>query len=159
MNYFGQEISSIVRRLPFRTFKTSMTIKKIAKTTWPRPSLCCSPNIKVKVRNLSLITSTAPIVLQINYFRENIWVSAVSLSLHICRTSWQDTQNYTSNHAFFLLFPCRPPKFCGWVKQVFRNSLRRYLSSWRLKANIWIFQIAFSQWIAPLTRNRFLVFV
>ena len=138
MNYFGQEISSIVRRLPFRTFKTSMTIKKIAKTTWPRPSLCCSPNIKVKVRNLSLITSTAPIVLQINYFRENIWVSAVSLSLHICRTSWQDTQNYTSNHNFFLLFSFWTSKVLGtnWTDLPKHATQIFELSSWRLKANI-----------------------
>ena len=53
----------------------------------PLTALWCYPNVKLEIRNLSLITSTAPIVLQINYFRENIWVSAVSLSLHICRMS------------------------------------------------------------------------
>ena len=47
-----------------------MTIKKIAKAI----TMLLYPNIKVAVRSLSLITSTAPIVLLINYFRENIWV-------------------------------------------------------------------------------------
>ena len=61
-------------------------------------------------------------------------------------------------------YPCqnrkfRPPKFWGRVKQFLQNFPRRYLSSWRLKANIWIFQIAFSQWIAPLTKNSFLVII
>ena len=37
-------------------------------------ALCCYPNVNGSVRNLSLNTSTAPIFLQFNYFRENIWV-------------------------------------------------------------------------------------
>ena len=57
-----------------------------------------------------------------------------------------------SNHAFFL-FPFRPQKFLGRVEQIFQKSPRRYLSSRKLKANVWIFQIAFSQWIAPLTKK------
>ena len=114
-----------------------------SKQVWPsrrlpRPSLCCYPNIKVAVRSLSLITSTAPFVLQINYFRENIWVSAVSLSLHICRTSWQDTQNYTSNHNFFLLFSFWTSKVLGtnWTDLPKHATQIFELSSWRLKANI-----------------------
>ena len=37
-------------------------------------ALCCYPNRNSAIRNLSLNTSTAPIFLQFNYFRENIWV-------------------------------------------------------------------------------------
>ena len=37
-------------------------------------ALCCYPNVNGSVRNLSLNTFTAPIFLQFNYFRENIWV-------------------------------------------------------------------------------------
>ena len=85
-----------------------------------------------------------PIFLLFNYFRENIWVRiALSLSLYFCsRTSWKDTQNCTSNNAFFVLFPFRPLKFWGRVVQIFQNSLRRYFSSRRLRKNTWIFQIA-----------------
>ena len=74
---------------------------------------------------------------------------SVSPSLHICRTSWQDTQNYKSNHVF-LVFPFRPQMFWGRVEKIFKNGQCSYLGSWKFKANIWIFQIAFSQWIAPL---------
>ena len=45
-------------------------------------------------------------------------------------------------------FSVRPQKFWGRSEQIFQKSPCRYLSSWRLKANIWIFQIAFSRWIA-----------
>ena len=37
-------------------------------------ALWCYPYVKLEIKNLSLITSTAPIFLQFNYFRENIWV-------------------------------------------------------------------------------------
>ena len=102
-----------------------------------------------------------PIFLLFNYFRENIWVRiALSLSLYFCSwTSWKDTQNCTSNNAFFVLFLFRPLKFWGRVVQIFQNSLRRYLSSQRLRTNTWIFQVTFSQWVPLLTKNRFLVFL
>ena len=51
----------------------------------PKP-LCCYPNIKMAVRNLSLNSSTATIF---------------CFLLHLCRTSWQDTTNYKSDHIFF----------------------------------------------------------
>ena len=35
-------------------------------------ALWCYPNVKLEIRNLSLITSTAPIFLQFNYFRQNL---------------------------------------------------------------------------------------
>ena len=37
-------------------------------------ALCCYPNVNGSVRNSSMNTSTAPIFLQFNCFRENIWV-------------------------------------------------------------------------------------
>ena len=97
------------------------------------------PNVNGSVRNSSQNTPTVPIFLLLNYFRKySGWNSSVvSFSLHVCRTIWQDTQNCSSNHAFFVLFPLRPPKFWGRVEQIFQNSSRRYLSSQRLKANIW----------------------
>ena len=48
--------------------------------------------------------------------------------------------------------------FWGRVDQVFQNSPRRYLSSSRLKPNIFIFQIPFSQWIAQLWNKLFFWF-
>ena len=102
-----------------------------------------------------------PIFLLFNYFRENIWVRiALSLSLYFCsRTSWKDTQNCTSNNAFFVLFLFRPLKFWGRVVQIFQNSLRGYLSSRRLRTNTWIFQIVFSQWVPLLTKIVFWFFL
>ena len=38
-------------------------------------ALCCYPHVKLEIGNLSQITTTAPIFLQFNYFRENIWVT------------------------------------------------------------------------------------
>ena len=102
-----------------------------------------------------------PIFLLFNYFTENIWVRiALSLSLYFCsRTSWKDTQNCTSNNAFFVLFLFRPLKFWGRVVQIFQNSLRGYLSSRRLRTNTWIFQIVFSQWVPLLTKIVFWFFL
>ena len=36
-------------------------------------ALCCYPNVKGAIRNLSLNTPTPTIFLLFNYFRENIW--------------------------------------------------------------------------------------
>ena len=49
-------------------------------------ALCCYPHLKLEMGILSQITTTAPIFLQFNYFRENIWVQ-FHFFLHICRTS------------------------------------------------------------------------
>ena len=109
-------------------------------------SLCCYPTVNGSFGNLSQDTSTAPHFFAIQLFQKKYLgsnSSAVSLYLHICRTSWQDTQNCISNHAFLVLFPSIPPKFWGRVEEIFQNSPRRYLSSRRLKSNIWIFHIAF----------------
>ena len=35
-------------------------------------ALCCYTNVKWEIKNLSLITSIAPIFLQFNYFRQNL---------------------------------------------------------------------------------------
>ena len=43
-------------------------------STYDHNALCCYPNINSAIRNLGLNTPTAPIFLQFNYFRENIWV-------------------------------------------------------------------------------------
>ena len=129
-------------------------LETMRKMLQPAPmhfiALCCYRNVNGAIKNLSLNTSTAPIFCN-SMISEKIFVfvcvvnlCSVSLSLHICRTSWQDTQNYKSNHVF-LVFPFRPQMFWGRVEKIFKNGQCSYLGSWKFKANIWIFQIAFSQ--------------
>ena len=115
------------------------------------------PNVNGSVRNFSQNNPNAPIS-SYSIISEKIFGLKFQCSFTFFTylwTSWQNTQNCTSNHAFYVPFPFRPQKFWGRVEQIFQNSPRRYLSSRRLKANIWIFQIAFSQWIAPLTKKSF----
>ena len=55
-------------------------------------ALCCYTNVKWEIKNLSLITSIAPIFLQFNYFRQNL------------------EQNFTFTFYFFSFasnFPCK----------------------------------------------------
>ena len=70
--------------------------------------LCCYPNVSSAIRNLSLNTPTATIFLQFNYFRENIWVR-IWVQFHFLYIFVgqveRTIQNFTYNHAFFLLFP------------------------------------------------------
>ena len=109
-------------------------------TVLHRNALCCYPNGNGSVRNLSLNNSTAPIFLLFNYFWEFFFcynLAAVSLSFIF---EVQDDRIHKA--ACFLHFPFRLPKFWGRVEQIFPNSPRKYLSSWRLKA--------FSQWIRIL---------
>ena len=84
---------------------------------------------------------------------ESIFSFTFSTFLKDKLTGYTGLQSY---HAFSP--PFRPKMFWGYIDQKLKNGLYRYLSSWKFKANIWIFQIAFSQWIAPLTKNRFQVF-
>ena len=49
-------------------------------------ALCCYPHVKLEIGNLSHITTTAPIFLQLNYFRQKyleIASCAVSLLIYI----------------------------------------------------------------------------
>ena len=89
-----------------------------------------------------------------NYFRENIcvtiWPRFYFLYIFVVRV---DRKHQAT--CFFYIFPSNLQSFGD---EIFQNGPRKYLSAWRLKANIWIFQIAFLQWIAPLTKNCFLVF-
>ena len=81
-------------------------------------ALYCYPNENGSVRNLSLNTSTVPIFSLFNYFRENIWatIEAQFRFLYIFfRTSWQGTQNFTSNHVYFT--------FCLQTSKVLGTSL------------------------------------
>ena len=67
-------------------------------------ALCCYPNINSAIRNLGLNTPTAPIFLQFNCFRENIWVII-----------------WVQFHFLYI--------FVGRVEQIFQNGPRKYLSS------------------------------
>ena len=77
-------------------------------------ALWCYPNVNGSVRNLSLNTSTAPIFLKFNYFRENIWVMIwVQFHFLYIFVGRVDRTHKTSHITMlsFLLFPFRPPKF------------------------------------------------
>ena len=95
-------------------------------------ALCCYPNVNGSVRNLTLNTSTAPIFLQFDYFRENIWV-IIQVQFHflyifVGRVD-RIRKNFPYNDAFVLPFPLKPPKFWGRVEQIFQNSPHKYLNS------------------------------
>ena len=60
-----------------KSSKVAMANKRILFTLLSKKKsrinlLWCYPNVKLEIRNLSLITSTAPIFLQFNYFRQNL---------------------------------------------------------------------------------------
>ena len=86
----------------------------------------------------------------------NFWGTQIWLKLAGLRNR-EKTLNYKSNHASFTL-PLGHHVFWGRAEQIFRNGPCRYLGSWKFKANIWIFQIPFSHWIAPLRKKLFSVF-
>ena len=113
------------------------------------------PNVNGSVRNFSQDTPPPPPhFFLFNYFRENIcvtiWPRFYFLYIFVVRV---DRKHQAT--CFFYIFPSNLQSFGD---EIFQNGPRKYLSAWRLKANIWIFQIAFLQWIAPLTKNCFLVF-
>ena len=57
-------------------------------------ALWCYPNVKLEIRNLSLITSTAPIFLQFNYFRKKWRKMSLSIFLvlpNICLVEYDET--------------------------------------------------------------------
>ena len=111
-------------------------------------------------KEFELNTPSASIFLLFNYFRENIWVriNVQFHFLHIFVGRVDRIYKTTKLSMLFFTFSVRPQKFWGRVEQIFQKSPCRYLSSWRLKANICLIQIAFSRWIAPLRKNRFLDF-
>ena len=119
-------------------------------------ALCCYPNVNGSVRNLSLNTSTAPIfycsIIPEKIFQYfNIFKCSFTFL-----SSWKETKNFKSKHASLYCFPS--------VLQIFgdelnRSSIKAHADIWAQEDwNIWIFQIAFSQWIAPLIKHRFLFF-
>ena len=85
-------------------------------------------------------------------------LGSVSLSWHICRTSWEDIQNSTYNHAFFLLFPLRPPKFWGRVEQIFQNGPANIWAHENLKQIFGYFKLRFHNELLHWEKNHFLVF-
>ena len=74
------------------SWRCNWMLQEIFSICSPNNALCCYPNVKLSVRNLSLNTSTAPVFLQFNYGLE---FGRSFTSLHICWTNWQDKQNYT----------------------------------------------------------------
>ena len=97
---------------------------------------------------MSLNTSTAPIF-YCSIIPEKIfqYFNIIKCSFTFL-SSWKETQNFKSKHASLYCFPS--------VLQIFgdelnRSSIKAYADIWAQEDwNIWIFQIAFSQWIAPL---------
>ena len=70
-------------------------------------ALCCYTNVKWEIRNLSLITSIAPIFLQFNYFRQNLEENVTftfyffSFALNFpCKILW-DNKNIDANIFIF----------------------------------------------------------
>ena len=81
-------------------------------------ALCCYPNVSGAIRNL---TSTAPILLQFNYFRTNIWVR-LNVQFHFIHifVGRVDRTHKTTNLTM-LFFPFRIQMFWGRVKQIFKK--------------------------------------
>ena len=106
------------------------------------------------------LSQLSPFFLLLNYFRKySGWNSSVvSFSLHVCRTIWQDTQNCSSNHAFFVLFPLRPPKFWGRVEQIFQNGPANIWAHENWKQIFGYFKLRFHNELLHWQKNRFLVF-
>ena len=113
--------------------KVQLYFAPILQLVWSKPTaLCCYLNVNGAIRNLGLLTSTAPIFLQFNDFRKNIWVR-IYVQFHFLYifVGRVDRIHKTTNLTmFFLLFPFRPQMFWGRVEQIFKNGPRKYLGSW-----------------------------
>ena len=79
-------------------------------------ALWCYPNVKLEIRNLSLITSTAPIFLQFNYFRQNLEENVTFIFYFLsfasnfpCKILW-DNENIDANILIFQI----PFSQCCW---------------------------------------------
>ena len=70
------------------SWRCNWMLQEIFSICSPNNALCCYPNVKLSVRNLSLNTSTAPVFLQFNYGLE------FGHFFTYFRTNWQDKQNY-----------------------------------------------------------------
>ena len=91
-------------------------------------ALCCYLNVNGAIRNLSLNTSTAPIFLQFNDFRKNIWVR-MNVQFHFLYifVGRVDRIHKTLNLTMlFLLFPsdlrCFGDglnRYSKWLMQIF----------------------------------------
>ena len=73
-------------------------------------------------------------------------------------TSWQNTQNCTSNHAFYVPFPFRPQKFWGRVEQIFQNGPANIWAHENWKQIFGYFKLRFHNELLHWQKNRFLVF-
>ena len=73
-------------------------------------------------------------------------------------TSWQNTQNCTSNHAFYVPFPFRPQKFWGRVEQIFQNGPANIWAHENWKQIFGYFKLRFHNELLHWEKNRFLVF-
>ena len=124
-------------------------------------ALCCYPNVNGAIRNLSLKPPLPPFYCN-SIISEKIFGLEFGFSftffLHICRTSWEDIQNFTYNHAFFLLFPLRPPKFWGRVEQIFQNGPANIWAHENWKQIFGYFKLRFHNELLHWQKNRFLVF-
>ena len=83
---------------------------------------------------------------------------AVSLSLHICRTSWQDTQNHKSNHVFFYFFPSDLRCFGDELNRYSKTAHADIWAHDNLKQIFGFFKLRFHNELLHWEKNRFLVF-
>ena len=122
-----------------------------------RIALCCYPNINSAIRNLGLNTPTAPIFLQFNYFRENIWViiwvQFHFLYIFVGRVDRIHKTSHITMLSFY--FSLQTSKVLGTSWTVLPKRRLEIFELIKIEANIWIFQIAFCSWIAPLTKKSF----
>ena len=76
-------------------------------------ALCCYPHVKLEIGNLSQITTTAPIFLLFNYFRENIWVT-LWMQFHFLCIYLQDELDYYTILGVFTHFHQKTLTYCGF---------------------------------------------
>ena len=85
-------------------------------------SLCCYPNVNGSVRNLSQNTSTAPIFLLFNYFRENIWVK-IQVQFHFLYIFVGRVERiYKTSHITMLSFYFFPSDLQSFGDELNRSS-------------------------------------
>ena len=114
-------------------------------------ALCCYPNVNGSVSNLSLNTSTAPFSCN-SIISEKIFGLSFRLSFTFC------TQNFTSNHAFFLPFSFKPPKFLDELNRSSKTAPANIWAHKNWKQIFGYFKLRFHNELLHWEKNHFLVF-
>ena len=123
---------------------------------WQYNPLWCYPNVKLEIRNLSLITSTAPIFLQFNYFRQNLEEN-VTFTFYFfsfasnfpCKILW-DNKNIDANIFIFQI-----PFWQWWVPRI-KNYFEVFFSA---QSDLLVCQIStLSDTLNRFFANRYHIF-